>query len=278
MRYIYVDEAGTSENEPVTVVLGIIVHADTQYLDTERKLADVIGTVPAELRGGFVAHATRVWNDQKLRPVWSMERRIDFLRAMVGIVNDARIPFCVAMTRRTNRGDPCGVLSRADFHHQWAFGLCIAHADRYVRERAGANEVATVVAEDCPEKRRVLRSAAKRLTDQPVRIRARVATIEGNRETVQQDGGAEYRIERVKDTIHFAAKTDGPFLQIADACAFAWRRFFNSQDLGEELVRAMIGSRDVPGARVEQWAGMYGSATFAFHPDGANGPDRTVHA
>lgn len=32
MRFIYMDEAGTSAHEPVTVVVGVIIHADTQWV------------------------------------------------------------------------------------------------------------------------------------------------------------------------------------------------------------------------------------------------------
>jgi hypothetical protein len=32
MRLIYVDEAGTAGIEPIAVAIGIIVHADTQYM------------------------------------------------------------------------------------------------------------------------------------------------------------------------------------------------------------------------------------------------------
>ena len=35
MRFIHVDEAGTSEHEPVTVVVGLIVDADKQLMIAE---------------------------------------------------------------------------------------------------------------------------------------------------------------------------------------------------------------------------------------------------
>jgi hypothetical protein len=61
MRYVYIDEAGISDNEPVAVVVGIIVNADRHYLRTEAALRFVLGKVPTGLGPNFISHAKSIW-------------------------------------------------------------------------------------------------------------------------------------------------------------------------------------------------------------------------
>lgn len=44
---------------------------------------------------------------------------------------------------------------------------------------------------------------------------------------------------RIVDTIHFAAKTESPLLQMADACAFAISRYLSERSHAEELFDAL---------------------------------------
>ena len=53
MRFIHVDEAGTSEHEPVTVVVGLIVDADKQLMIAEAAIEELLLSVPKEFRRKF---------------------------------------------------------------------------------------------------------------------------------------------------------------------------------------------------------------------------------
>ena len=66
MRFIYMDEAGTSEQEPVTIVVGLIVDADNQLASAETAMNDVLGSVPRKFQKDFVFHATDVWSNKTL--------------------------------------------------------------------------------------------------------------------------------------------------------------------------------------------------------------------
>lgn len=66
MRFIYMDEAGTSEQEPVTIVVGLIVDADNQLASAETAMKDVLGSVPRKFQKDFVFHAADVWSNKTL--------------------------------------------------------------------------------------------------------------------------------------------------------------------------------------------------------------------
>jgi hypothetical protein len=57
-------------------------------------------------------------------------------------------------------------------------------------------------------------------------------------------------------------KRSAPLLQIADACAFAFRRYFAEERYGDELVSAMLPRRVCR----DDWAGPLSGGLFYFHP------------
>ena len=59
MKFVYLDEAGISRHEPVTVVAGIIVDGDGQYKALERRIGELIKkhVPPERLTPGFCFHA-----------------------------------------------------------------------------------------------------------------------------------------------------------------------------------------------------------------------------
>ncbi|MGX4773891.1 hypothetical protein ACWAUC_29290 [Bradyrhizobium guangdongense] len=81
MRYIYMDEAGTSAKEPVSVVVGIILHADRQYVNAEARLDEALKLVPTELQdwsgpgsgGLFFWHPKRFKPNCRFLPVWNVQ-------------------------------------------------------------------------------------------------------------------------------------------------------------------------------------------------------------
>jgi hypothetical protein len=49
-------------------------------------------------------------------------------------------------------------------------------------------------------------------------------------------------IKNIIDVPHFVEKSGAPLLQLADACAFAFRRCLSGQPHGDDLVYAMLGN------------------------------------
>ncbi len=239
VRYVYVDEAGISANEPFTVVAGIIVHADSQYAYLEQSLSSLIATVPAHLRDGFVSHAKSIWGNPKLRDRWPLEQRKLFLRRMVGIPAELGVPIAIGICARGVMADPDERLSLTEWHHVQAFGRCIALADYFIRTFGAKNEIATVVSEDIPTGKRSLKAVVKVLQEKPLPV--------PHERTIASHGPPAgdfqvQRITRVRDTVHFAAKEESPLLQLADACAYSIRRFLEKREFGNELAVSMAGN------------------------------------
>jgi hypothetical protein len=168
---------------------------------------------------------------------------------MVTIPRHVSLAIAAAYVRREDPDNFDATISRSQSQHAKAFGLCIAQADYFIRTYCGLSEVATVVAEDVPKIKASLREIAHQLKSQPFVI--------DDPDRYKAIGypplPASYQISRVKDTVHFVEKRDGPFIQIADACAFAIRRYVAGHATGDEFVNAMVGPAKVGTDTFNAW-------------------------
>lgn len=246
MRYIFVDEAGTSVHEPVTVVVGIIANADLHVMAAERLVQEILGSVPAALQKDFVFHAAQVFGDKKYQSDWLLNDRLHILEQMMSVPRRIGMSITLSVNWRhavdhTEAADSLK-MSRAQFEHLMAFGTCLALADRNIRHHAAPNEVATVVAEDLPEMRKFFKVIPKLYRENPLHLKP-----EHLRETVSdKEAGystqrGELRIARIRNSVHFVEKSEDPLVQVADACAYGFRRYFAQQKFGENFARAILG-------------------------------------
>ncbi len=259
MRYVFVDEAGTSETEPATIVAGLIVNADRQMMLAEAAIEEALGAVPEPFSSGFVFHATDVFSNQKYRKLWPLTDRLALLHSMMRLPRRLKIPFSFGLVRRESPNRLAGAgISRTQWHHINAFTYCLARADMYIREFAAPNEVATVVAEDVPEMRKFLKQTPG-LFRQVILSRAplRPTTAEKNLGYIKQK--REIRIARIRKAIHFVQKEDDPMLQLADATAFGLRRYFAGQQFGDEFASSIFGANVPPR---EDFEGLENGLTF----------------
>jgi hypothetical protein len=261
VRFIYIDEAGTSAQEPVSVVVGIVVDADNQWKRAESLIIQALELVPECFRKDFIFHAKAVWGDKKYRDQWSLNDRLETLHRMMKIPRILRMPIALGVVRRDAppfaKAASLG-LSQEAFQHVMAFWMCITKADKYIREFA-CDEVATIVAEDVPRIRTFLRSVLN-LRQIPIPDHW-ITLTQAEISTGMRTQDSEARISRVIDTVHFLEKRYGPLLQIADACAFGFRRYFAGQKLGEDFVRSIIGSTLAP----EDRSGPSSASLFSPH-------------
>ncbi|WP_293392175.1 DUF3800 domain-containing protein [Nevskia sp.] len=271
MRYIYVDEAGTSAHEPVSVVVGVIVHADKHWKNAEASVHRLFDRlVPDDKREGFVFHATDLFSGGKQvdRSRWALEARLELIHGMVAIPRLLGMAISVGTVRRgapgplTNVRSQKAPITKEQFDHIYAFNLCMGRADKYIRDHADKKEVATVVAEDAPKMRKYLRKSLEHLRDKPITLPAKHTRPTLKERllgvTLQQ---TEQKVTRIVDTVHFVDKKDGLLIQISDACAFSFRRWMARQSHGESFVRSMLGSELIR----QDWAGLSSAATFAWH-------------
>lgn len=244
MRFVFIDEAGTSATEPVTVVVGLIVNADTQLMSAEAAVAEVLGAVPARFKKDFVFHATDIWNSRKYRDGWSTSDRLALLHSMMRLPRRLGISISMGMVRRDWK--PTSELkgfSRAQCHHFHAFCACVSRADKYIRDHADPREVGAVVAEDVPDMRTLLKLVPKILRENPTNLlQDQVIPTKAERDAGYITQQTDTRVTRIRDSVHFVEKQNDPMLPLADACAFGLRRYFSELDTGKDFVRSILGA------------------------------------
>jgi hypothetical protein len=139
--------------------------------------------------------------------------------------------------------------------HVWAYIMSATALDRYMQDHTGPDDVVFIVAEDNPDARRHIKAAQALMQD-----RRAVA------ELLPPAMHSYLPLTRVVDTVHFAAKSEAPLLQLADACASTHRRFYSGAPdsdrfmasfLGgdEEALRACVPFSDPLGRRCFLWKG-----------------------
>ncbi|ARN82033.1 hypothetical protein B1812_14180 [Methylocystis bryophila] len=279
MRYIFVDEAGKSEKEPLTVVTGVIAHADAHVIDAETMVNEVCGAVPPQYAEDFVFHATDIWNNRKYKEDWSQTDRLALMVEMMRIPRRLRMALSFSIVRREMEIPKefldLGMKTKEEYHHFYAFLHCLQRADKYIREYAAPKEVATVVAEDVPEMRKWLDPVTKIPGYRRSHgINSRKDALEptladktprqiGNKSVtfVAQEG--DMRLSRIRQSIHFVKKNEEPLTQLADACAFGLRRYFCGADHGDKMAYAILGHYP----RLEDYAGETSTAVVFWHPN-----------
>lgn len=259
MTTVYFDEAGTSAPEPVTVVVGIGVDSDATQRDIRAALDGVVRiVVPEALRDGFVFHANDIWRSGPHREHWTFEERMLLLRTVMSIPRQLHLPIHLGMVRRTATAPTPPGVSNEQFQHMIAFYICASRANEYaVKERGDDVRIAAIV-EDLPEMRRSLSMVGEMLREVSI-------TIPENCVRPTQEEQATGRITQTRiirgpnlGSVTYVGKREDPILQLADACAFAFRRYFAELKYGDEFVRAMIG-RDLS---MDDYAGPGSAATF----------------
>src|SRR5947209_256624 len=114
VRFIFVDESGSSAKEPVTVVAGVIVHGDGQWKPAAKRLADLIKEyVPLRLQNNFVLHAVDLFSGKALQEAWPPENSWTLLERVLQIVPEYMLPvsfgFCRKLDGSHVRDDVDGV-------------------------------------------------------------------------------------------------------------------------------------------------------------------------
>jgi Protein of unknown function (DUF3800) len=263
MRYVFIDEAGTSERESISVVVGIIIHADKQSILAEAAVNEVLGLIPPHQRDKCpVFHATKIWGDKSLRDRWTREERKNLLCSMMSIPRNLNLVLAMGACNRTVHLPEEAVKGRGitlvQAHHGIAFQECIARADSYINKYARPNEVATVIAEDVPEGKRLLKHLAKWLVNPGYSIPRRAIRLVHpvDYPLENKDEFRVRKVSRIRMPIHFVEKQEEPLLQIADACAFGFRRFLSQQSDGEDFAHAIIGGpQSVQKYPIVEWSG-----------------------
>jgi hypothetical protein len=225
MRLAYIDESGIGnvEQEPHLVVTGVLVHGDGQLLDVKEHLRKiVIKFIPEEHRTGFVFHATELFNgggklfDRK-NPVVSFEQRLQIIDALAAIPRKFMLKIAQGWVDRRTFPHSFTLPANTPTHvktmheHATAFLNCIAMVEMWMRRHAKREHCMTIV-EDNSDVRQLLREVQK---------------FNQNSQNLEPDSTFSYLFpfKHIQEDPLFQPKRSASPLEVADFCAYIWRRF-----------------------------------------------------
>lgn len=259
VRYVYLDEAGTAAHEPITVEAGVIVKPDAVWKSIEARIAEIVNQlVPSEFREGFVFHAKELFGGGRYRDRWPLAERLEVIKAFAAIPAAFDLPICVGTMRRTQSDEEDSRLAalrlrREEWDHCFAFLCCVAAADQYLREHTPPDEVAHLAVEDCDRMRSFLDKTYEALKNFPATFEA-LGHVDGS---PVEKHRVEFKISKIVDGPHFVKKARAPMLQLADMCAFIFRRYMAEQAHAEPLIRALLGDLPPPMLKKPSSMGIY---------------------
>jgi hypothetical protein len=243
-RFIYQDEAGTSLKEPVRVVAGIIIHADRQLREMTKHIDVLVKRrVPNQYQENFWFHALAVFSGGRDidRKVWSFEDRLAFYKEFVSVPFLFGAPVALGAAYNDATLAAHGPIKHK-IEHAEAFLLCVERVEYFLRDVLHETETGTIISEDHPEMKKYLSRLFVALRGEGLKVNQH----DKRQSRTQRELGikaepVEYNVRCIADVPHFVEKGKAPMLQLADACAFAFRRCLAKQSEGNELVLALLG-------------------------------------
>lgn len=221
-RFVYIDEAGISnlKQEPWLVVVGVIVHADNQLVNLERRIAGIIDRhIPEHQRDGFVFHAMHLFNGGGSvfkRELWPLSKRLEIANELALLPKKVGLSIAVGAVDRGEMAqnyDPTQWEGKdaTSSAHAIAFTVCSAHVDLWMR-RNTVGEVCMMIVEDIPQMRTFL-TDLQRAHQNP-----KLATF------IAGDDTKILPFKRIKASPLFEQKPHSVSLQMADFCAYVIKK------------------------------------------------------
>lgn len=264
MRFIYVDEAGISAKEPVIVVVGVMVEADTKWKEVAQEISETFDKmVPHQFREGFIFHGTDVYSGGKYRSEWEFSDRLEFFKAFLAIPIRMKLPMSISMLDRRYGSDwlTLGELPKEKMEHLLVHQMCVARADKFLRVHLNPSELGVVIAEDTPGMKRYFKKIHEGLRLSPIEFTSEMLQDYSGNQT-----GETLSIINIIDCPHFVDKSDSVMIQMSDALAFAFRRYFSGLKHGDDLIYSTFGQRDAGKMfNKEKWGKPISSQLIGFN-------------
>jgi hypothetical protein len=232
------DEAGLSNpaEEPYLVVAAIIVHADKQLARLQEHLTYLVRKhIPDDQQDGFVFHAMEIFHgsgkgvfnrkasDWATR--WPLARRLEIAADLATIPKDFGLQIALGYMHRSDPDFPDTmllpgtqtVIDRASAQYAIAYLTCIVQVEGWMREHT-LGEVCMLVVEDSPTYRSVTRDAHNYYQRPEIGPK------------LPLDIRRFLPLQRIKEDPLFQANRASSVLQIADFCAYVYKRFLMNRE------------------------------------------------
>ncbi len=223
MRLIYVDESGISTNEQFTVVAGVVIDADKQWLDVAERIDVLIAKyVPEQYRQNFTFHAKDMFHGTGRtlfdRRTYPPERSHEALKELLKIPGEFCLPIVFGFVNKhkqdaSEKFKASKPRDKIATSTAMAFSMCAVAAERFMKQHT-VGELATMHVEQNADTQRMIRLARKSLGG---KMRLNIAKM------FSSDAQKYLPITKIIDEVSFHGKDDAFLLQIADACALMIR-------------------------------------------------------
>jgi Protein of unknown function (DUF3800) len=220
VRLVYMDEAGMGKasEERFMVVAGVVVHGDHQLNETELSLQRIAEKhIPAEKLDGFVFHAKELFNGGGLfdRDIWPLDKRLAIAReiaAIPGSINLGLMFGWVDLTKH-HQSSPAEWSARNKTRSALlrSFLGCSALAESWMRRNA-SDENCIVVMEDDNQNRSLLAEFQSKNQDRRLI------------DDLNDFSREFFPYKHIREDPLFKPKRSHSPLEIADFCAFIWKR------------------------------------------------------
>ena len=224
MRLVYLDESGIGklEEEPLVVVAGVMVDADSQWRMLEVRLEHLRNKyIPKEKRRGFFFHGKDLLKGSKDFPhsQYTREERWEILEELCSLPTEMELPVAWGFMDRREliKRHPDESL------HDIAIGaqamcctVCTYTVEQHMKTR-GTFETALLIYENNDHCKKIVRRTHNYMRE----TNTATVIISGQLHKRPEE---VFPIDHIIDTAHFADKLDCPILQIADACALVLKR------------------------------------------------------
>jgi hypothetical protein len=227
VKYAYIDESGISVHEPILVVAGVVVDADTQWRRVAEHLDLLIKEfVPEKDRDGFIFHSTKLFH--KSSPVPATHSH-EALKALLAIPSKFKLSVVFGYIRKLPSQEwPPGTPQREmrerartqiGLYHSITFSMCALGVERLMREDTHADEIATLVVENNTDTARDVKTAYNAMKGRNLESERERKTFE----FLAKKQPELLPIRQIIDVPHMVQKHEASLLQIADACAMVIR-------------------------------------------------------
>lgn len=226
VKWVYLDEAGSSAKERLVTVAGVVVDADKHHRALKGRLDQIRDDLPEELRVDLIFHAKDIWHGNKQfdREKWDAhgiqkDERRSLVEQICSIPEEFGLPVIYGQVAKEQHFSNWQImlknmdnrkLTPNRLSYALAFGQCAIAAEAFIRDYCPEDEVGQIVAEDTEEMREHADWA--------------YSVLEQRDAPWLREFSSYVPLERLNEGPQFAKKKRSPILQIADSIAFVMNR------------------------------------------------------
>jgi hypothetical protein len=226
VRLVYLDEAGTGNpaREPVVCVAGIIVNGDHQLNMLEKHISQIIKKhIPEDCREGFILHATHLFNGSgpvfdRRKPRLTEDEKWALADDLAALPRDLHLQIAVGWEFRAQFPRTLEFPRKLTTHETNLALLAVSFlgaasiVEGYMRKHH-KNENCLMIMEDNAPARGLLRT---------IQNQHQIANYVGE---IDEKARKFFPFRQIQEDPLFQAKRSPSGLELADFCAYVWKRY-----------------------------------------------------